>query len=141
MAGVNKVFLVGHLGKDPDVRTLESGVKVASFSLATSEPYRNKDNEKVEHTEWHNIVAYRGLAEVIEKYVRKGQLVCIEGRIRSRSYEKDGQKKYITEIWADNMQMLGAKKEGSPTQEQTSNPPAEVDPPDAPDAKSDDLPF
>ena len=140
MAGVNKVFLIGHLGKDPDVRTLESGVKVAMFTLATSEPYRNKENEKVEHTEWHNIVAYRGLAEIIEKYVRKGQLVCIEGRIRTRSYEKEGQKKYITEIWADNMQMLGGKKEGS-SHEQTTTPSVEVDPPDAPDTKADDLPF
>lgn len=104
-------MLVGNLGKDPDVRTLENGVKVASFSLATTESYRNKENQRVDQTEWHNIVVWRNLAEITEKYLKKGHLVFIEGSLRTRSYEKDGQKRYITEIVAFDMKMLGAKKE------------------------------
>lgn len=138
MAGINKVILVGHLGKDPEIRTLESGVKVATFSLATSESYRNKDGQRVEQTEWHNIVAWRGLAEIIEKYLKKGNMVYIEGRIRTRSYEKDGLKKYITEINADNMVMLGGKKDAESGE--TASPiqnPIENDSP----GPVDDLPF
>ena len=111
MAGINKVILVGHLGKDPEIRSLESGAKVASFSLATTESYKGKDGQRVEQTEWHNIVLWRGLADITEKYLKKGNLVYIEGKIRSRSYEKDGIKKYITEIIADNMTMLGGKRD------------------------------
>lgn len=134
MAGINKAILVGHLGRDPEIRTLESGVKVASFTIATTETYR-KDGEKVDQTEWHNIVAWRGLAEVIEKYLKKGHLVYIEGRIKTRSYEKDGQKKYITEIFADAMQMLNTKKE-SIDQVTSINPQTQNDP-----GPTDDLPF
>jgi single-strand DNA-binding protein len=137
MSGVNKVILVGHLGKDPDVRTLESGAKVATFTLATTETYRNKDGQRVDQTEWHNIVVWRGLAEVVEKFLKKGNQVYIEGRIRSRSYEKDGQKKYITEINADNMVMLG-KKEQMPGDTHQ----APVDPPDIEQPGiTEDLPF
>jgi single-strand DNA-binding protein len=109
MSGINKVILVGHLGKDPEVRYLEGGVAVASFPLATSETF-NKDGRKVEQTEWHNIVMWRGLAEVAAKYLQKGKLVYIEGKIRTRSFEdKDGNKKYTTEIVAENFTMLGRK--------------------------------
>src|SRR5579871_1706299 len=102
MSGVNRVILVGRTGKDPEVRYLENNVAVAKFSLATSESYKDKSGNKVESTEWHNIVLWRGLAEVAEKYVRKGSLLYIEGRIKSRSWEdKDGVKKYITEIVGD----------------------------------------
>ena len=106
---VNKVILVGNVGKEPDVRYIESGVAVASFSLATSETYLAKNGEKVTNTEWHNIVAWRGLAELASKYINKGKQIYVEGRLRTRSYEQDGVKKYITEIVADTIQLLGRK--------------------------------
>ncbi len=109
---VNKVILVGNVGKDPEVRYLEKGVAVAKFPLATSETYKGKDGEKVTTTEWHNIVLWRGLAETVEKYVKKGSQLYIEGKIRTRSYDdKDGNKRYVTEIVADLMQMLGKKSD------------------------------
>lgn len=111
MSGINKVILVGHLGKDPEVRHLEGGVAVASFPLATSETF-NKDGRKVEQTEWHNIVMWRGLAEVATKYLQKGKLVYIEGKLRTRSFEdKEGIKKYTTEVVAENFTMLGRKSD------------------------------
>ncbi len=114
--GINKVILIGNLGKDPDIIRLESGVKKASFSLATTEVYKNKEGVKTEHTEWHNIVLWRGLAEVAENYLKKGNTVYIEGRIRKREYEdKEGQKRYITDILGDVMTMLGGpRREGAP---------------------------
>ncbi len=116
---VNKVILIGNAGKDPEVRHLDSNVSVASFSLATSEVYTNKAGEKVSQTEWHNIVCWRGLATIAEKYIRKGSQVYIEGRIRSRQYEtNDGLKKTAYEIYADEVRLLD-KKSGS------SNQPAE----------------
>ena len=117
MSGINKVILVGHLGKDPEVRHLEGGTTLVNFPLATSETY-TKDGKKVEQTEWHNIVMWRGLADVAAKYLQKGKLVYIEGKIRSRNYEdKEGNKRYITEIVAENFNMLGRKNE----KEQTNN--------------------
>ncbi len=111
---VNKVILVGNVGKDPEVHFIESNVAVARFPLATSESYRSKDGERVTTTEWHNIVLWRGLAEVADKYVKKGSQLFIEGKIRTRSYDdRDGNKRYITEIVADNMQMLGKKSDNS----------------------------
>ena len=134
MAGVNKVILVGNLGKDPEVKYLDNGVAVANFSLATTESYKNKEGEKVSQTEWHNIVLWRGLAEVAEKYLKKGASVYIEGKIKTRKWEdKDGNTRYNTEILADNMTMLGGKKD---SQENPINPPQET----ASD-KADDLPF
>src|SRR5690606_35819663 len=109
MAGVNKVILVGNLGKDPEVRTLENGRKVANFSLATSEAYKDKSGERVERTEWHNIVFWGPIAEVIERYVKKGSKIYVEGKLRTRSYEQEGVKKYITEIDGQNMTMLDSK--------------------------------
>jgi len=110
MAGVNKVILVGNLGKDPEVRYLDNGVAVANFSLATTENYKNKEGERVSQTEWHNIVLWRGLAEVAEKYLKKGSSVYIEGKIRTRKWEdKEGNNRYSTEILGDNMTMLGSK--------------------------------
>jgi single-strand DNA-binding protein len=109
MSGINKVILVGHLGKDPDVRYLEGGVSVVSFPLATSEMF-NKEGRKVEQTEWHNIVMWRGLADVAAKYLQKGKLVYIEGKLRTRTFDdKDGNKKYTTEIIAENFTLLGRK--------------------------------
>ena len=109
MSGINKVILVGHLGKDPEIRYLEGGVSVASFPLATSETY-NKDGKKVEQTEWHNIVLWRSLADVAAKFLQKGKLVYIEGKLRTRYFEdKEGIKKYTTEVVAENFTLLGRK--------------------------------
>lgn len=108
MAGVNKAIIVGRLGKDPEVRHLDSGAAVASFSVATSETYKDRNTgERRETTEWHNIVLWRGLAEVAEKYLKKGDQVYVEGKLRTRSWEKDGITRYTTEIVGDNMSMLG----------------------------------
>jgi len=113
MASLNKVMLIGNLGKDPEVRAIPSGVKVANFSIATSENYTGKDGNKVEKTEWHNIVMWRGLAEVAEKYLKKGSPVFIEGRLQTRSWDdQSGNKRYTTEIVADNMVMLGGRRDG-----------------------------
>jgi len=105
---VNKVILIGNLGKDPEVRRLENGAVLASFSIATSETYNDKQtNERREITDWHNIVVWRGLAEIVEKYLKKGMKVYIEGKLKSRSYQdKEGVTKYITEVVADEMTML-----------------------------------
>jgi single-strand DNA-binding protein len=109
MSGVNKVILVGHLGKDPEIRHLDNNVSVTSFPLATSETY-NKDGRRVEQTEWHNIVMWRGLADIAAKYLRKGKLVYIEGKIRTRHYEdREGIKRYATEIVGESFTMLGRK--------------------------------
>ena len=114
MASVNKVILVGNLGKDPEVRHLQDGVAVARFPIATSESFKDKNGQKQERTEWHNIVVWRGLAEVAEKYLKKGQSVYIEGKIRTSSYQdKEGVQRYSTEIVADNMTMLGGRSEGA----------------------------
>jgi single-strand DNA-binding protein len=108
MGSLNKATLIGNLGKDPEVRAIPSGAKVANFSIATTESYTGKDGNKVDKTEWHNIVMWRGLAEVAEKYLRKGSQVYIEGRLQTRSWDdQNGQKRYTTEIVADNMVMLG----------------------------------
>jgi single-strand DNA-binding protein len=108
MGSLNKATLIGNLGKDPEVRAIPSGAKVANFSIATTESYTGKDGQKVDKTEWHNIVMWRGLAEVAEKYLRKGSQVYIEGRLQTRSWDdQNGQKRYTTEIVADNMVMLG----------------------------------
>ena len=133
MSGVNKVILVGHVGKDPEVRYLEGGVAVARFPLATSESYKNKNGEKVEQTEWHNVTVWRQLAEIVDKYVKKGQLLYIEGKIRTRTVGEEGNKKYFTDIIADQMTMLGGKREGNPAQYQAAeNPPSTSGPKDDP---------
>jgi len=111
MSGINKVILVGHLGKDPEVRHLDGGVTVASYPLATSETF-NRDGKRVEQTEWHNIVLWRGLAEVASKYLQKGKLVYIEGKLRTRSFEdREKVKKYVTEVVAENFTILGRKSD------------------------------
>lgn len=117
---VNKVILLGRLGKDPEIVDFAEGVKKAAFSLATNEVYYDKKtSEKKEITDWHNVVMWRRQAEVAEKYLNKGDLVYIEGKVRSRSYEdKEGVTKYITEIVVDSFQMLGGKgADGRPSGE------------------------
>lgn len=115
MAGVNKVILVGNLGKDPEVRHLEGGAAVANFTLATTEVYKDKTGTRQEQTEWHNIVVWRGLAEVAEKYLKKGMTIYVEGKLRTRSWDdKEGNKRYTTEIVGDTFTIL-SKKENSNT--------------------------
>ncbi|HVS91394.1 MAG TPA: single-stranded DNA-binding protein [Mucilaginibacter sp.] len=111
MSGINKVILIGHLGKDPELRYLDGGVSVTSFPLATSEVF-TKDGQKVEMTEWHNIVMWRGLAETAAKFLQKGKLVYIEGKLKTRSFEdKEGIRKYTTEVVAETFTMLGRKSD------------------------------
>ncbi|MBL7950528.1 MAG: single-stranded DNA-binding protein [Flavobacteriales bacterium] len=108
MAGVNKVILIGNLGADPEIRHLQNGASVANFRLATSETYKDKTTgERREQTEWHNVVAWRGLAEITEKYLRKGSKVYVEGKLRTRQWQdKDNNTRYTTEIVADEMTLL-----------------------------------
>lgn len=152
---VNKVILLGNLGKDPVVRRFESGAAVATFSLATSENYKDKEGNKQTKTEWHNIVLWnwRGLADVAEKFLKKGDKVYIEGKITSRSYEQEGVTKYLTEIVGENMTLLSPK----PTTGGSYNAPPPEEPPyrektttpimnnndssDSPLVEPDDLPF
>ena len=107
MIGVNKVILIGNLGADPEIRHLQTGISVANFRIATTETFKDKNTgEKREQTEWHSIVAWRGLAEITEKYLKKGSKVYIEGKLRTRKWEKDGIDRYTTEIMADEMTLL-----------------------------------
>lgn len=126
MASVNKVILIGNLGKDPEVRHLEGGVAVARFPIATSESFKDKSGQRQERTEWHNIVVWRGLAEVAEKYLKKGNSVYIEGKLRTNNYQdKDGIQRYSTEIVVDNMTMLGGRNDaGNSGHQQESATPA-----------------
>ena len=141
MAGVNKAILVGNLGKDPEIRHLDNGVAVANFSLATTESYTNKQGERVNQTEWHNVVLWRGLADIAEKYLKKGNSVYIEGKIVTRKWEdKDNNTRYSTDIVADKMTMLGSKQESTSTaQPKITEPINSLDPSD--ESNNDDLPF
>ncbi len=138
MRGVNKVILIGNLGKDPEVNHLESGVIVAKFPLATSETYLDKTGNKVEQVEWHNVVCWRKLGEVAEKYLKKGSAVYVEGKIRTRSYtDKENQKKYFTEIIADSFNMLDRKPSDGTSNAAASNEGADM----VAEGPLDDLPF
>ena len=145
MAGVNKVILVGNLGKAPEVRHLESGRAVANFSLATSETYKNKQGERVTTTEWHNIVLWSPLAEIAEKFLKKGNQVYIEGKLTTRSWDdQDGNKRYTTEVVGNNLTMRGTKSDnegggGSSSYSPSSEKSSEVS--SIPEDDSDDLPF
>lgn len=106
---VNRVILVGHVGKDPDVKHLDGGVTVAKFSLATNETYKDREGKTVTQTEWHNIVVWRGLADTVEKYVKSGKLLYIEGKLKTTSYDdKDGNKRYTTNVVCESFRFLGA---------------------------------
>ena len=138
----NKAILVGNVGKDPEVRYLEKDVAVANFTIATTERAITLTNgtQVPERTEWHNIVAWRGLATLAEKYIRKGTQIYVEGKIQTRSYEKDGIKRYTTEIVAETIQLLGKKPEthGEVIASTVAAPPADMQ---APPPAEDDLPF
>ena len=133
---INKVTLIGNVGKDPEVNYLDSGQAVAKFSLATSESYKNKDGEKVVNTEWHNIVCWRQLAELAEKYIERGKQLYIEGKITYRKWEdKNGVEKWNTEIVANQIQFLGKKHDPIEKMETKSAPARAVD------TEDDSLPF
>tara|TARA_R110002073_G_scaffold74420_1_gene181974 strand:- start:49 stop:483 length:435 start_codon:yes stop_codon:yes gene_type:complete len=144
MAGVNKVILVGNLGKDPEVRHLENGRAVANFSLATSETYKNREGEKVTQTEWHNVVLWTPLAEIAEKYLTKGGQVYIEGKLTSRSYDdKEGITRYRTEVVGREMTLLGSRPSSEDgAQSETSNTSSTTSTESASsETEIDDLPF
>lgn len=144
---VNKVILVGNVGKDPETKYLDNNLVVSKFPLATSETYKNKNGESVTNTEWHNVVLWRGLAEMADKYITKGKQLYVEGRIKTRSYDDaNGNKKYFTEIYGDVVQMLGRKGDtegGSAPSHTAADAPAEKSSPfDGDDFNgADDLPF
>lgn len=158
---LNKVLLIGNVGKDPEVRHLESGAAVATITLATSERYRDRNGEMRELTEWHTVIAWRQLAELAENYIRKGSQIYVEGKIRSRSWDdQNGQKRYVTEIQADGIQLLGRRNDNPGSQPQPASygggyaAPAQprqaapqqpttpmVNPADLTDEGADDLPF
>lgn len=131
MRGVNKVILVGNLGKDPETKYLPSGDPVTSFSIATSESWKDKSGQKQERTEWHQIIAFKRLAEIASEYLRKGSKVFVEGSLRTQSWEKDGQKHYRTEIVARGLQMLDSRQ--GEQQKQSGRP--------SDDDLDDDIPF
>lgn len=139
MAGVNKVILVGNLGKDPEIRHLENGTAVANFAIATSESYKDKEGNRIDQTEWHNIVVWRKLAEIAESYLKKGSQIYLEGKLRTRSWEdQQGNKKYTTEVVADTFTMLGKKDDNKhpipSNQKNTSTQQEKIE-------EEDDLPF
>lgn len=136
MASVNKVILIGNLGKDPDLRYTPSGQAVATFSLATNERYKDKDGQMVDRTEWHNIVVWGKQAETAKEYLKKGRQIFVEGRISYRTYDdREGNKRYITEVVAQRIQFLGRREEAPETV------PAEVEGVEAPGAEEENLPF
>jgi len=159
MASVNKVILVGNLGRDPEMRFMPNGEAVCNFSIATTDSWKDKSGQKQERTEWHNIVIYRKLAEIAGEYLKKGRPVYIEGRLQTRKWQtKEGQDRYTTEIIADQMQMLGGREGGGASSsydsmdEDQSRPqetsrPAQPAPAQQPasggdfDAFEDDIPF
>ncbi len=137
MRDINKVILIGRLGKDPEVVNFESGTKKVSFSLATGESYTNRNGEKVENTEWHNVVMWRKLAEIAEQYLSKGDPVYVEGKLRTRSYDdKDGNRRYITEVEVENLSMLGSRSDRSNESNANATPP----PPARPNKQSNNTP-
>ncbi len=153
---LNKVMLIGNVGKDPEIRHLDNGTATTTITLATSDGYTDKNTgQRVTNTEWHNVVLWRQLAELAEKYIRKGSQIFVEGKIRTRSWDdRDGQKRYTTEIVADNVRLLGRRDDnnsagGSAPQQQSSAPAGGYSQPAAAStaavaeqpAESDDLPF
>lgn len=146
MAGVNKVIILGNLGIDPEVRTLESGAKLARLRIATSESYTNRDGQKVENTEWHSVTVWRQLADIAEKYLAKGRQVYIEGKLQTRSWkDPEGNDRYATEIVGERLQLIGGRpgsndSESQQQQQATSESQSKSEAQHSGDAP-DDLPF
>lgn len=133
MAGVNKVILIGHLGKDPEVRYMPSGGAVVNASLATSETWKDKNGEKQERTEWHNIVFFDRLAEIAEKYLNKGSKIFVDGKLQTKKWQdKEGNDRYTTQVVVQSMQMLDGKKKDGGEQREEKGLPQDFD---------DDIPF
>lgn len=142
MKGLNKVILIGNLGKDPEIRHLENGVPVATFSLATTEVRINKAGEKISNTEWHNIVLWRGLADIAKDYLKKGHPVYIEGKLTNRSWDdKDGNKRYVTEVVGDNMILLSTRLDNNGNNDASHNAQVVATEPPVLSDTNDDLPF
>lgn len=143
MRGVNRVMLIGNLGKDPDMQFLEGNIAVAKFSLATTETYKDRSGKLISQTEWHTVVLWRGLAELAQKYLHKGSLVYIEGRLKTRSWEdKEGNKKFATEIVGDNLIMLDKRTDGGHvTGLDNADDVGHETPPPHPEEGSESLPF
>lgn len=148
MSGVNKVILLGNLGKDPEVRHLDNGRAVANFSIATNETYKNKQGDKVTNTEWHNVVLWSPLAEIAEKYMKKGDQVYIEGKITTRSWDdQDGNKRYTTEVVGRELTLLGGNSPekssggGQPSSSTTNSSTPQESPVSDISQEDDDLPF
>jgi single-strand DNA-binding protein len=135
---LNKVMLIGNLGKDPELKYTPSGVAIATFSVATSEQWKDQEGNAQERTEWHNIVAWRKLAEIVGEYLKKGKKVYVEGKLQTRNYEKDGVKRYVTEIVADQVIMLDSGGQRPAASSSSMEEPVAAHS-DAP--KEDDLPF
>ena len=132
---LNKVMLIGNVGKDPDVNFTPTGVKVAQFRMATSESWKDKDGAVQEHTDWHTIIAWRGLADIVERLIHRGSRIYVEGKIQTRTYDdREGQKRYVTEVVADNILLLDAKRA-----EGTQN--GEVEHSESSDSGKDEIPF
>ena len=140
MRGVNKVILVGNLGRDPEVRYIKDGTAVANLRLATSETWNDQNGQKQERTEWHRIVAWGKLAEIAKEYMSKGRQIYVEGKLQTRSWDdRDGNKRYTTEIKADQIIMLGTRGDSAGGRDTPTPPP---EPAAAPfEAKEDDVPF
>jgi single-strand DNA-binding protein len=138
MRGINKVILVASVGQDPEVKYMPSGGAVCNLSAATNESWKDKQTgAKKERTEWHRLTFYNRLAEIVGEYIRKGSQIYVEGSLRTRDYEKEGQKHYVTEIQVREMQMLGGKGEGKPKQTQAPEKPVE----EGESFQDDDIPF
>lgn len=137
MASLNRVMLIGNLGRDPEVKTLDNGTKVAKVTLATTEKYKDRNGQPQEQTEWHNLEIWGELARIAEQYLRKGKQIFVEGKIKTDSWEDNGVKKYRTVIRVSNFTMLGSGgvEGGSPTERETPPPPPTID------SSLDDLPF
>ncbi len=139
---INKVTILGRVGKDPEVRVVSGSTSVANFSIATSESYKDRTTgEKKENTEWHNVVLWRSLAEIAAKYVHKGDLIYIEGKIKTRSWEKDGVTRYTTEIIADELRMISTKNNAKPAEQTQSSESTNNAPNTQSNNSTDDLPF
>ncbi len=143
MRGVNRVMLIGNLGKDPDIQFLEGNIGVAKFSLATTETYKDRSGKLISQTEWHTVVLWRGLAELAQKYLHRGSLVYIEGRLKTRSWEdKEGNKKFATEVVGDNLIMLDKRNEvGGTAGYDIENAGSEETPPIPEEGGDERLPF
>ena len=140
MRGVNKVILVGNLGRDPEVRYIKDGTAVANLRLATSETWNDQNGQKQERTEWHRIVAWGKLAEIAKEYMSKGRQIYVEGKLQTRSWDdRDGNKRYTTEVKADQIIMLGSRGDSAGARDTPAPPPEPVSAPF--EAKDDDVPF